>query len=254
MIPKVIHYCWFGRGEKPALALKCIESWKKYLPDYEIKEWNEDNFDVNIIPYTKEAYQAKKYAFVTDFVRLYALYHEGGIYMDTDVEVLKSYTPFLNHTAFSGFESDGNVPTGTMASEKGSNWAYNLLADYNTRTFINDDGSFDMTTNTQVITNYMLSKGLILNNKYQDFPNLVTMYPSEFFCPKDHRTGEIKLTKNSVCIHHFAGSWLEHKSIEYKLHLLKVRLISIFGAKTIMSIVSILKLRQLKQFVFKLKK
>lgn len=254
MIPKVIHYCWFGRGEKPALALKCIESWKKHLPDYEIKEWNEDNFDVNSNLYVKEAYIYRKFAFVTDYVRLFALYTEGGIYMDTDVEVLKSYNPFLHHIAFSGFESDGNVPTGMMAAEKGSKWAYDLLVDYNTRSFINEDGSYDMTTNTQVITKYMVAKGLILNNKHQDFSDLVTMYPSEFFCPKDHRTGEIKLTKNSVCIHHFAGSWLDHKSIEYKLHLLKVKLISIFGAKTIMSIVSTLKLRELKQHILKSKK
>lgn len=247
MIPKTIHYCWFGRGEKPALALKCIESWKKYLPDYEIKEWNEDNFDVNSNQYVKEAYEARKFAFVTDYVRLYALYNEGGVYMDTDVEVLKSYNPFLHHVAFSGFESDGNVPTGMMAAEKGSKWACELLNGYKTRRFVKDDGSFDMTTNTTIITNYMIQKGLILNNKYQDFTNFVTMYPSDYFCPKDHTTGQIKLTDNSVCIHHFSGSWLEHKSLGYKLYRLKVKLISIFGAKIIMSLVSTLKLRQLKQ-------
>ena len=97
MIPKVIHYCWFGRGPKGDLANKCIESWKRFLPDYEIKEWNEDNFDVNMYQYTKEALENKKYAFVTDVVRLYALYTEGGVYMDTDVEVLKSFNPFLHH-------------------------------------------------------------------------------------------------------------------------------------------------------------
>ena len=106
MIPKVIHYCWFGRGQMPELALKCIESWKKFLPDYEIKEWNEDNFDLDSYPYTREAYDKRKYAFVTDVVRLHALYNEGGIYMDTDVEVLKPLYSFLHHTAFSGFEND----------------------------------------------------------------------------------------------------------------------------------------------------
>ena len=100
MIPKIIHYCWFGRGQMPELALKCLESWKKYCPDYEIKEWNEDNFDLETYPYAREAYENRKFAFVTDVVRLYALYHEGGIYMDTDVEVLKPLDRFLNDPAF----------------------------------------------------------------------------------------------------------------------------------------------------------
>ena len=106
MIPKVIHYCWFGRNPLPPLAIKCIESWKKYCPDYEIKEWNEDNFDLDLFPYTREAYDNRKFAFVTDVVRLYALYHEGGVYMDTDVEVLKPIDCFLTHHAFSGFENE----------------------------------------------------------------------------------------------------------------------------------------------------
>ena len=130
MIPKVIHYCWFGRGKMPEMALKCIESWKKYLPEYKIKEWNEDNFDLDMYPYVREAYDNRKFAFVTDVVRLYALYNEGGIYMDTDVEVLKSLDPFLHHNAFSGFEDDKNIPTGIMASEKGGRWAKENLDYY----------------------------------------------------------------------------------------------------------------------------
>lgn len=233
MIPKIIHYCWFGRGPKNELAIKCIESWKKFLPDYDIKEWNEDNFDVNLYPYAKEALENRKFAFVTDVVRLYALYTEGGVYMDTDVEVLKTYNPFLHHTMFSGFETDGNVPTGMMAAEKGSIWAKELLDQYDTRHFVQNDGSFDLTTNTTVITNYMLTKGLILNNKYQDFPSLCTMYPAEYFCPKDHRTGKIKCTKNTVCIHHFAGSWLNHTFWHDLRHNSKIFFVKIFGEKFI---------------------
>ena len=105
MIPKIIHYCWFGGKPKPELAEKCIESWKKFCPDYEIVEWNEGNFNINSNLYVKQAYEAKKYAFVTDYVRLYALYTQGGIYMDTDVMVLKPLDEYLNHEAFSGFES-----------------------------------------------------------------------------------------------------------------------------------------------------
>lgn len=231
MIPKTIHYCWFGRGEKPESVRKYINGWHKILPDYTFKEWNEDNFDVNSNQYVKEAYECRRFAFVTDYVRLYALYHEGGVYMDTDVEVLSSYDPFLQHSAFSGFETDGNVPTGMMAAEKGSVWAKELLAGYDNRRFILPDGSQDTTTNTTVITEYMVRKGLILNNRYQDFPGLCTMYPSEYFCPKDHRTGKIRCTPNTVCIHHFAGSWLNQSALSKLRHALKVKMTQIIGER-----------------------
>lgn len=207
MIPKVIHYCWFGRGKLPELAIKCIESWKKYLPDYEIKEWNEDNFDLNLYPYAKEAYDNRKFAFVSDVARLYALYMEGGIYMDTDVEVLKSLDPFLQHHAFSGFEDEQMIPTGIMASEKGGQWAKDNLDYYNGKHFVKEDGSFDVTTNVTIITNYMLPLGLRQNNTYQDFPGLITFYPKDYFCPKSKEDGKIYLTDNTVTIHHFAASW-----------------------------------------------
>lgn len=251
MIPKIVHYCWFGKGEKPKLAQKCIASWKKYLSDYEFIEWSEDNFDITSIKYVEEAYICKKYAFVTDYVRLYALYNIGGIYMDTDVEVLTDYEMFLHHKAFSGFESDGNVPTGMMAAEKGNKWIGDLLKYYNDKLFIHDDGSYNLTTNTTIITNYMVEIGLRLDNTYQNFEGLVSMYPSDYFCPKDHRTGKIKLTHNSVCIHHFAGSWLEHKSMSYRLYKLKTYIMRIFGDKLINSIIYTLKLDKLKKKLFK---
>lgn len=217
MIPKVIHYCWFGRGQMPELAKRCIESWKKYLPDYEIKEWNEDNFELDMYPYVREAYDNRKFAFVTDVVRLYALYHEGGIYMDTDVEVLKPLEPFLHHHAFSGFEDDKNIPTGIMASERGGKWAKDNLDYYQGKHFVKENGSFDLTTNVTTITKYMLPLGLRQDNTYQDFPNLITIYPKDFFCPKSYKDGNIYLTKNSVTIHHFAGSWLKpDKYVEYE--------------------------------------
>ena len=218
MIPKVIHYCWFGRGPLPQLAVKCIESWRRYCPDYEIKEWNEDNFDLSMYPYVKEAYEARKFAFVTDVVRLYALYHEGGIYMDTDVEVIKPLDPFLVHHAFSGFESETNIPTGIMASEKGGIWAKENLAYYVDKHFIRQDGSFDLTTNVSIITNYMLQLGFEQNNKFQDFPNVVTFYPKDYFCPLSPVDGHSDFTDNTHTIHHFAGSWLP-KSIQYRRKL-----------------------------------
>lgn len=225
MIPKIIHYCWFGKGKMSPLAKECIKSWKKYLPDYEIKEWNEDNFDLNLYPYAREAYDNKKYAFVTDVVRLYALYHEGGIYMDTDVEVLKSLNPLLNHTAFSGFEDDHNIPTGIMASEKHGIWAKENLDYYKNKHFIRKNGELDLTTNVVTITKYMLTIGLKQNNTYQDFPNLITLFPKDYFCPKSHITRKIELTNNTYTIHHFDGSWMKkNKVINILQNLLGIKI------------------------------
>lgn len=207
MIPKIIHYCWFGGNPLPELAVKCIESWKKNCPDYEIKQWDETNFDLHYNEYVWEAFQAKKWAFITDVVRLYALETYGGVYMDTDVEVLKSLDPFLEHIAFSGFENDKNIPTGIMASVKGGKWVSDNLHYYDDKHFVKEDGTLDLTTNVTTITNYMLPLGLKQNNTFQDFPGLITFYPKDYFCPKSYEDGKIYLTSNTVTIHHFAGSW-----------------------------------------------
>lgn len=207
MIPKIIHYCWFGGKPLPDLAKKCISSWKKYCPDYEIIEWNETNFDLYYNDYVKEAYESKKWAFITDVVRLYALVNFGGIYMDTDVEVLKSLDEFLDNEAFSGFEAKDRIPTGIMASEKGSAIMSELLSDYEGVHFKNDDGSLDMTTNVTRITDVCLKHGLQLNGEFQ-VVNGFALYPSDYFCPKDPITKKFNLTEKSCTIHHFDGSWL----------------------------------------------
>lgn len=232
MIPKIIHYCWFGRGKMPKMALKCIASWKKYLPDYTIKEWNEDNFDLSLYPYALEAYENRRYAFVSDVARLFALYTEGGIYMDTDVEVLGSLDPFLHHTAFSGFENETSVPTGIMASEKGGQWAKDILDAYNGRHFVLPDGKFDTTTNVIAITNYMVERGLKQDNTYQDFPALITIYPRDYFCPLVYGQKTTHFSNNTVAIHHFAGSWLprterfkrDHPTLMKWLHKIRLTL------------------------------
>jgi len=207
MIPRIIHYCWFGRGEMPDLAKRCMQSWHEYMPDYEYKLWNEDNFDVNVIPYTKEAYEAKKYAFVTDYVRLWALYNEGGIYMDTDVEVLKPLDDLLHLSAFTGYEGSKSVPpvTGLMASEKGGIWVKEQLDSYYGNHFIKDDGSYDMTTNTIRISQIMKSNGFVSDGEHQVYKDL-HVFPSEFFCPRQ-TTGEYLLTENTYCDHHEIGTW-----------------------------------------------
>ena len=227
MIPKKIHYCWFGKGKMPELALKCIESWRVNLPDYELKEWNENSFDINSNFYVKEAYESRKFAFVTYYVRLYALYTEGGIYMDTDVEVLKNLDSFLDLPAFSGFEDNMHIPTGIMAAEKGSIWAKWQLEYYSGRHFLLPDGTLDLTTNVDIIGGLMEEKGFILKNGLYNFQNIITIFPKDYFCPKSHTTGKIELTENTYTIHHFAGSW---KSSSDRL---KRRIVHLIGVKTV---------------------
>lgn len=206
MIPKIIHYCWFGGNPLPELALHCINSWKKFCPDYEIKEWNESNFDLNENTYVREAYESKKWAFITDYVRLKVLYEHGGIYMDTDVEVIGSLDAFLQDPAFSGFENNDQIPTGIMAAEESQPFFKKLLDYYKDRHFILSNGEYDLQTNVVTITKIATENGFVPNNKKQIVDGMI-FYPWDYFCPKDHRTGEIHLTSNTVCIHHFNGSW-----------------------------------------------
>lgn len=210
MIPKKIHYCWFGKGEMPKLAPKCINSWKKYCPDYEIIEWNEDNFDINCCTYVKEAYENKKYAFVTDYVRLFVMYTYGGIYMDTDVEVTRNLDEFLEHKGFSGFESEVHIPTGIMAGEKGFPLFKELLKYYDNKSFVDRDGKFDMTTNVITITSMLSEKGFIPNGKFQIVDGFA-LYPRDYFCPLDDATGVLYKSKNTATIHWFNKSWVSQK-------------------------------------------
>ena len=210
MIPKRIHYCWFGKSEKPKLALRCIESWKKYCPDYELVEWNEDNFDTKYNSYVKQAYDYKKYAFVSDYVRLFAMYNFGGIYMDTDVEVVKPLDEFLMQQAFSGFELPEYVPTGIMGCHKGLVLFEEFLNYYSDKMFIDDHGNLDMTTNTSIITKILENYGLKKDNSYQVIQELA-LYPRDYFCPYDDATGELLRTQNTHAVHWFSKSWIEPK-------------------------------------------
>lgn len=225
MIPKIIHYCWFGRGEMPQLAKDCIASWHKYMPDWEYKLWNEESFDVNSIPYTKEAYQARKFAFVTDYVRLWALYNEGGVYMDTDVEILKPLDDLLHLSAFTGYEGSKTQPpvTGLMASGPRGEWVKEQLDAYQDAHFINGDGSFDMTTNTVRISTIMRDNGFVQDGRYHVYKDL-HVFPTDYFCPRQ-TTGEFFLTENTYCDHHFMGTWTKHEKGW------KALLLSLFGQR-----------------------
>ena len=222
MIPKIIHYCWFGRNPLPKSAQRCIASWRKFLPEYEIKEWNEDNFDVDSVPYTKEAYAARKYAFVTDYVRLYALSVEGGVYMDTDVEILKPLDDLLHLQAFTSYEGSKHKPpvTGLMASEADGQWVEEQLHAYDGLHFCREDGSLDTTTNTQRISAIMKANGFVCDGRKRQYKDL-TVFPSEYFCPHQ-TTGEYLLTENTYCNHHFMGSWNNNKNKGWKGVLCKL--------------------------------
>ena len=216
MIPKKIHYCWYGRGEMPQLAKDCIASWHKFMPDWEYKLWNEENFDVNSTPYTKEAYRAGKMAFVTDYVRLYALKREGGVYMDTDVEILKPLDDLLHLKAFTGYEGSKHKPpvTGIMASEAGGEWVTEQLAAYDDAHFLLPDGTYDTTTNTWRISRIMQANGFVCDGKMAQYKDM-TVFPSDYFCPHQ-TTGEYLLTENTYCNHHFMGSWNDKKGKGWK--------------------------------------
>lgn len=207
MIPKIVHYCWFGRGKKPARVLSCIESWHRLLPGYSFREWNEDNFDISRWPYAKEAYESRKFAFVSDVARLYALYTEGGIYLDTDVELLKPLDPFLRHAAFAGFERGTDIGSGILGAEKGSTWIKENLDWYEGKHFRREDGSLDLTINVRRITDALLPLGLRQDDSFQDFEGYLTVYPCEYFSPLDPLTRKVRKTENTVSVHHYLASW-----------------------------------------------
>lgn len=212
MIPKIIHYCWFGGKPLPEDALKYIESWKKYCPDYEIREWNETNLDLQKYPYAQEACWARKWAFVSDVARLYVLAEYGGIYMDTDVELLKPLDSILNYHAVSGFETENRVPTGLLASEKGQDIILELLSEYEHAHFLKPDSTIDYTTNVTRITNTLLKYGLVLDGKLQTVHGF-TLFPKDCFCAKNPNTGEYHVTENTIAIHHFSGSWIDPNAV-----------------------------------------
>lgn len=212
MIPKTIHYCWFGRGEMPPMAKDCIASWHKFMPDWEYKLWNEDNFDVNQTPYTKEAYEAKKYAFVSDYVRLWALCNEGGLYMDVDFEVFKPFDDLMCWDAFAGFEGSKHSPVmmGVVASRANGEWVKEQLGHYHGRHFVSPDGTFDTTTNVQFVTAKMRENGFVQDGSEQDYKDL-HVFPTDYFCPRQ-TTGEYLRTPNTYCDHLGLGSWTEQES------------------------------------------
>lgn len=218
MLPKVIHYCWFGRKPLPPLALKCISSWRKYLPEYEIKEWNEDNFNVDIVPYTQEAYNVKKYAFVSDYARLWVLYNFGGLYFDVDVEVIRSMDDIITRGAFMGCEKEAKLsylqsttitvnPGLGIGCCSGLRVYAELLEVYSQLHFIEIGNKLNMKTIVEYTTDLLFQKGMKNVNEIQCVDG-IWVYPKDYFCPMKYEDGKLYLTANTYTIHHYAGSWL----------------------------------------------
>jgi len=233
MIPKVIHYCWFGRNPLPPESVRCIESWKKYCPDYEIKEWNEDNFDVDSCQYTSDAYKEKKYAFVSDYARFYVLYKYGGVYLDTDVEIIKPLDSILEQGPFMGCENtavEGKrsyplrvAPGLGMGSNAGNPFYNEMIQFYQNQSFYNSDGSLNLITIVQYTTDKLRESGLVDEDRIQQVCG-INIYPKEYFCPIDH-VNDMKITDNTVSIHHYSGSWLPKKE------RLKGKVIKLLGSR-----------------------
>lgn len=207
-IPKKIHYCWFGGKDKPSIVVKCIESWKKHLHDYEFIEWNENNTNFYENKYMKQAYEAKKFAFVSDYVRVRVLYEHGGIYLDTDVELFKSFDNLLHHESFWGFEQENFIATSTMGAAPKNKLIKEFLNLYRNKNFLNKDGSFNEWTNVAMVTSMLEDLGLIKNGEYQELEGIGVFYPQTYFSPFDYINCRKLITRDTYAIHHFHKSWL----------------------------------------------
>lgn len=244
MIPKIIHYCWFGCNPLPESALKCIDSWRQFFPDYEIKQWNESNFDVEGIPYTKEAYGAKKYAFVSDYARFKILYENGGLYFDTDVEVIKSFEDILSKGGFMGCESSNELeitinPGVGLGIEKGHPLYKEILNKYSKLHFLNPDGSNNQTTIVTYTTELLKQHGLIPSKEIQRIEE-ISIYPQDYFNPLDDNTGKLDKTENTHSIHWFAKTWIDANPLRIKMSRLAHR---VFGVKFTGSLRKLLRIK-----------
>ncbi len=212
MIPKKIHYCWFGRGEKPKLAKKCIASWKKYCPDYEIIEWNEDNFDLDYNGFTRYCYDNKKWAFLSDFARLVVVAEHGGIYFDTDVELLKKPDALLQYEAFYGFENDSNIATGLGFGAEANHPTILTMKEQYANIRPNDDGTYPMIVCPALNTTGLLPFGLVLDGTRQNIAG-AEILPVDWLNPYDDPTGRLNKTKNTVSVHWYSKSWMSKGKI-----------------------------------------
>lgn len=221
-IPKIIHYCWFGKGQKPDLFYKCINSWKKMCPDYQIMEWSESNFNVNENSFTKEAYQNKDWASVSDYVRLFALHEFGGVYLDIDVEIIKSIDPLLKDDSFIGTEGFASINNGLIYAAKPNDYNVNKLLDLYNK--MDNSSLFD--NEVKLVTNYFHSNGYKYYSKKVQLVNGCRIYPHEFFCPKLYGSINAKMTKKTYAMHHYNASWVGYKmNHKIRRHIIEGRIL-----------------------------
>ena len=239
MIPKIIHYCWFGKKPLPPLALKCIASWEKFLPGYEIKQWNEDNYDVNSIQYIADAYKAKKYAFAADYIRLHALYNYGGIYLDADVLIYKNFNELLNLPYFIGCDQIRAFEAAVIGAEKGCLWIKDILDTYNGKCFVKKDGTYDV-TELPVRFHHELTRPNHTFTRINDIAEFchkegrhINVFNGNFF--NSRNSVKVRRTRKSFCAHNYTGSWQTkstHKSLKDRLPLWLLAIIYTIGQNT----------------------
>lgn len=250
-IPKIIHYCWLGEAPYPILVEKCIQSWRKKLPDYTFMCWNTVAFDVNSLVWTKQAFETKKFAFASDYIRLYSLYHHGGIYLDADVEVLTSFDPFLHHKSFTGWERSGVLEAAVIGAQKGTSWLKHCMSYYEKNEFIKPDGSYN-TLPAPVVYQKELQK-ICKTYSFQKASDCILhledicldIYPYSYFSPKNQTSLKIEKKEHSVCVHHFNGDWIP-KNFRYYLKIyIHKSLLFLFGAKIHSNIVDKIRKKKL---------
>lgn len=229
-IPHIIHYIWFGGGQKTELIERCIQSWREKLPGWEIKEWNENNFDIESCTYMKQAYEKKKYAFASDYARFAILYEYGGVYLDTDVELLKSFPEeMLEDSGFAGVESNLKINSGLVfACEPRNELVKKILEFYQGEQFVLEDGTQNTVTVVDHVTKIFEENGFVIDGKEQLIKG-VRIYPCEYFCAYDFVTREFSITDNTICIHHYAATWASPK--DKIMRKIKDRIKKVVGTK-----------------------
>lgn len=255
MIPKIIHFCWLSTDKYPELIEMCISSWKVKLPDYKFVHWDTQRFDLESNIWVKQAYETKKYAFAADYIRLFAVYNYGGIYLDTDVQVLKKFDDLLELPYFIGSEGNGIIEAGIFGAEKKCEWIGRCLEYYDCKSFIKENGSFDTLTLPRIMMSQITKTRDIIEIKNKEAADLkfeedkLLMFPVDYFCAKNQGTGIISTSNNTYTIHHFAMSWIPIY-ISF-LPRLKRKLIALFGVKSIIFFIKILRLKEFKGKILK---
>lgn len=241
MIPKIVHYVWFGNAPYPPKVLHCMESWKRVLPDYEFMLWNEKTFDVRSSKFTMQAYENKKWAFISDYVRNYALSKYGGWYLDTDVEVVKSFNDLLNHRCILSTDESGFIESAVMASEKGHKFFTEMLQLYNSMTFVREDGSLNTEVANTYLQNLLTNYGYTYENKYKSLDKGIIIFPDDYFHAFSLASGEIHKTENTYSIHWHTLLWVSKKTRLIKFIRMRL-LIPIIGTKKYIKMKSIIRL------------